>query len=214
MKTFLFYWKKYSYLIMFIFLPIVAIVDTRLGLIAIVCILAPIITSFFNGRYWCGNLCPRGSLFTNLGKSFSNHKKTPNILQSNYFRVFILLITFGYFGHAIYVTGFDWFQLGLVFCKFIVYTTLLAFVLASFYNEKTWCTFCPAGTLAMVNSKVFKNKRRMHKVKDTCTECKLCEASCPVNISISQFKGSINSNSDCLKCDECITACPHDAIIK
>lgn len=214
MKTFLVYWKKYSFLLFFIFLPIVAIVDLRFGLLALLCILSPIIISFFNGRYWCGNLCPRGSLFDIVGKPFSNHKKTPELFQNIFFRVLIIVITFGYFGYSIYISNFDLYKLGLVFCKFIVITTLIAFSLATFYNERTWCNLCPIGTLSMLNSKKFNSDKKMFKIKNICTECKVCETICPSNISITNYKGKINTNTDCLKCGKCIEICPTNSINK
>jgi polyferredoxin len=84
-------WKKYSYLLLIIFL-IVGLFDFRIGLVATICMVAPIIVSFFKGRFWCGNLCPRGSFYDNIVSKFSNKKKVPAFLKSVYFRIFVTLL--------------------------------------------------------------------------------------------------------------------------
>ena len=40
--------------------------------------------------------------------------------------------------------------MGRVFLVLIVVTTLAAVVLSLFFNARTWCNFCPMGTLAML----------------------------------------------------------------
>jgi polyferredoxin len=38
--------------------------------------------SFFKGRYWCGNICPHGSLFDSLLYPITNNKKIPSFFKS------------------------------------------------------------------------------------------------------------------------------------
>ena len=80
MKSILNYWKEYSYIILIAFI-VIGLFDFRIGLIATICMIAPIIVSFFRGRFWCGNLCPRGSFYDNLVSKFSNKKKVPKFLN-------------------------------------------------------------------------------------------------------------------------------------
>lgn len=55
-------WKKYSFIV-FIAFVLVGLFDVRIAITAVVCMVAPIVFSLFKGRFWCGNLCPRGSLY-------------------------------------------------------------------------------------------------------------------------------------------------------
>lgn len=79
------YWVLLTFLIVGLFYP-------AIGLIAIICMLAPVVVSFFRGRYWCGNFCPRGSFYDNVLAKFSPKKKIPAFFRTNTFRIFVLLL--------------------------------------------------------------------------------------------------------------------------
>ena len=55
---------------------ILGMFDFRIGLIALICMIAPIVVAIFKGRFWCGNLCPRGNFYDNVVSKFSNKKKS------------------------------------------------------------------------------------------------------------------------------------------
>ena len=59
MEKFLKWWKRYSFVLLIAFV-LAGIIDIRFATAAVICMVAPIIVSVFNGRFWCGNLCPRG----------------------------------------------------------------------------------------------------------------------------------------------------------
>ena len=81
MKSILNYWKKYSYIILIAFI-IIGLFDFRIGLIATLCMFAPIVVSFFKGRFWCGNLCPRGGSTATLDCSVApSHSPAQFILD-------------------------------------------------------------------------------------------------------------------------------------
>ena len=73
MKKLLTLWKKYSFLALIAFI-ILGLLDFRIAIVAVVCMVAPVIVSIFKGRFWCGNLCPRGSFYDNLVSKFCNNK--------------------------------------------------------------------------------------------------------------------------------------------
>ena len=45
------YWIIIAYIIIGWFYPVV-------GLIALICMIGPVMTSIWKGRWWCGNVCP------------------------------------------------------------------------------------------------------------------------------------------------------------
>lgn len=214
MKKILFVWKRYSYLLLFVFIPLVALVDYKFGLVALLCIFLPIITSFFSGKFWCGNLCPRGNFFDQIISKFSENKKTPRIFQTMIFRISVVIMIIIYFVYEINQVGFSLENLGFLLCKFILITTIIAIVFTTFYNERTWCSFCPVGTIASLNSRLFNrfNKKRLLKVGNQCAECKLCETSCLMNIRISNYKSLPLDDINCLSCDKCQNVCPRNII--
>ena len=47
------YWIIIAYIILGWFSPVI-------GLLALICMIGPVVTSIFKGRWWCGHVCPRG----------------------------------------------------------------------------------------------------------------------------------------------------------
>ena len=95
-------YKKYGYFILLAYL-VTAYFYMPLGMIAIICIAAPILfAALGKGRYWCGNFCPRGNFYQNVIARISRKKKIPNFLKSTGFRVFMVLFIIGNFSYGIY----------------------------------------------------------------------------------------------------------------
>ena len=53
------YWIIIAYIIVGWFYPVV-------GLIALICMIGPVMTSIWKGRWWCGHVCPRGNMYDRL----------------------------------------------------------------------------------------------------------------------------------------------------
>lgn len=203
-------WKKYSYLLLLAFV-IVSLFDFRIGAAAIICMLAPIILAFFRGRYWCGNLCPRGNFYDNVVARFSRKRAVPKFLKSTYFRVFVVLFMFTMFGLGIKKNWGDLAGIGMVFYRIIVITTLIGIGLSFFYNNRTWCNFCPMGSIAAFIS-YLKRDKKVLKISNTCVSCKLCGKKCPMGISPHEYKGDALNHPDCIQCAKCVIACPKNSI--
>jgi ferredoxin-type protein NapH len=210
MNKFLKLWKKYSFFLLIAFM-ILGLFDLRLASIAIICMIAPIIVSIFKGRFWCGNLCPRGNFYDNIVSKFSNKKNVPKFLKSKYFRSLVIVIMFTMFTLGIKKNWGDLYEIGLVFYRMIVVTTLVGIVLSFFYNQRTWCHFCPMGSIAAFISK-FRKSKNVLQVSSTCVSCKLCEKKCPLGIVPYEYKGDLLSHSDCIQCGKCVTTCPRQSI--
>ncbi|MDK2968780.1 4Fe-4S binding protein [Lacrimispora sp.] len=210
MKTLSSIWKKYSFLLLIAFVTL-SLFDLRFAVAAAVCMIAPITVSLFKGRYWCGNLCPRGSFYDNIVSRFSNKKPVPKFLKSNGFRIFMVVFMLGMFGFGIKQNWGNLYGIGMVFYRIIVVTTIVGVVLSLFFNHRTWCNFCPMGTIASWISRLQKSNRVL-KVSDSCVSCKLCQKKCPIGIVPYDYKGNLLSHPDCIQCGKCVSACPKSAI--
>ena len=61
------YWIIIAYIILAWFFPVV-------GLLALICMIGPVLTSIYKGRWWCGNVCPRGNMYDRLLAKYLPHK--------------------------------------------------------------------------------------------------------------------------------------------
>ncbi|MEM5768511.1 MAG: 4Fe-4S binding protein [Bacillota bacterium] len=203
--------QPYLFWILLLFLA-VGIVYPVIGVIAIICMLAPIITAFFKGRYWCGNLCPRGSFWDNVIEKVSPKKPIPAFFRSVGFRIFMVFFIIGVFSVQMYYAWGDLAAMGAVFVRIILITTVVGVILGVFYHQRTWCSFCPMGTMASWLSALHKSKPL--KVTNTCVDCKLCTSACPLQLTPYEAKGNEKgfTHSDCLKCSRCVEKCPKKAL--
>ncbi len=210
MKLVLNLWKRYSFLLLLAFLTL-SLFDLRYALAAIVCMVAPILVSLWKGRYWCGNLCPRGNFYDIILSKFSNHKKAPKFFKSRLFRGFMVVFVISMFSFGMIQNWGNLHGMGMVFYRIILVTTIVGILLSMFYNHRIWCHFCPMGTIASVISKVRKSKKVLH-VSSGCVSCKLCEKKCPLGIVPYDYKGDVLTHPDCIQCGKCKTICPKNAI--
>ena len=94
--------------------------DLRFAIVAGICMVAPIVVSIFKGRFWCGNLCPRGNFYDRVVSKFSNKRKPPKFFKSYYFRAVILTIMMTVFISGVYKNWGDLYGIGMVFYDFCV----------------------------------------------------------------------------------------------
>ena len=199
------FWILIIYLVAAYFVP-------EVGVIALICMLGPVMMAVRKGRYWCGHYCPRGSLYDKVIARFSPHKRIPKFVRSKGFRVFMLFFIFGMFGVQLYVNGWSLAGVGRTFWNMIFVTTVVGVVLGFIYAPRSWCTFCPMGTLS-----AWVAPRRMKKgfsavcVSATCQmKCKRCAKVCPMQLTPYDSRGDEQGylNPDCIKCGRCVAACP------
>ena len=203
-------WKKYSFTLLIAFI-VLGVLDFRFAVAAAICMIAPVIVAIFKGRFWCGNLCPRGNFYDRVVSKFSNKRKPPKFLKSYYFRAIILTIMMTVFISGVYKNWGDLYGIGMVFYRLIVVTTIVGILLSLVYNHRTWCNFCPMGTLASITGK-FRKSKRVLQVSSSCFSCKLCEKKCPIGLVPYDYKGDVLSHPDCIQCGKCVTACPKQSI--
>ncbi|MEN9206964.1 MAG: 4Fe-4S binding protein [Gloeomargarita sp. GMQP_bins_69] len=103
--------------------------------------------AYFHGRYWCGNLCPRGAFLDIFLARVSPRRPYPRLFRSKLLRwgIFVLVMS-GFVVRLSYAWG-DWLAVGGVFVSMCVVTSTVAIALGLTYNERAWCAICPMGTL-------------------------------------------------------------------
>lgn len=196
----------------------------KLGLLVIPIILSLTGLAFFRGRYWCGNFCPHGSLFDFVALPVSLNKKIPAILKSKAVLVLVLawfaysmtnkvLKTLPALGTASFLD-----KLGFVFVTTYLMVLIVGGLLSIFIAPRTWCQFCPMGTLQRLSYKLGKllgvakitDKKITIAAKEKCHNCGKCSRVCPMQLAPYQEFSDKNQfdNDKCIKCSTCVANCP------
>jgi ferredoxin-type protein NapH len=166
-----------------------------------------------NGRYVCGNLCPRGAFYDRYFESVGPKRPIPQWMRSYAFRwsFFVLLMTFMVLN--VLRAPDDWRHWGFVFWLMCAVTTALGLVLVLFVRPRGWCAICPMGTMQNAFSRIASRKSRILIDSANCRMCMMCERTCPMNIPITRFKpDGVVTDPDCIKCYECVAVCPFNAL--
>ena len=172
--------------------------------------LAGIVGSLFNGRYVCGNLCPRGSFYDRIMAPLSKRRPIPQWFRSPTLRWTLFALLMGLMLFRIMQNPLDPMHWGRVFWVMCVVTTAIGLPLALLIHPRSWCSFCPIGT---AQSAIGGRRNQLRIDRHLCRSCALCESACPMGLSIVKHKdtGTV-SEPDCLRCSECIAVCPVDAL--
>ncbi|HHU63687.1 MAG TPA: 4Fe-4S binding protein [Clostridiales bacterium] len=179
-----------------------------IGLVAIICMLGPVVVAFFRGRLWCGNICPRGGILDRFFKGMSGNNRIPKIFKNIYFRLAVIALLMGNFAMGVSKAWPDAAAVGRVFVIIIGITTLVAIVLSLFLSRRSWCSFCPMGTMAQ-GAAMFSQylKRQYHR--EGCTGCSLCNKACPMGLDpVKDYR----THRDCILCADCVSACIKDVL--
>ncbi len=194
----------------------IGLVYPVVGAVALVCMLAPVVTAFFKGRFWCGNFCPRGSFNDMLLSKISLRKPIPGLLKKSGFRIGFLILLMSAFAFQLYMAWGSFASVGVVFVRMIIMTTLLGIVLGILYNHRTWCVICPMGTMAHFVAKIKAVRNRAPHItfkEKGCVNCKICTKNCPVGINVHTHRADGKVlDSNCLKCNVCVEKCPKKAL--
>jgi len=170
-----------------------------------VCMAGAILPAFFWGRRWCDWWCPRGSFLNQCLDPISRKKPIPRFVRGLLFRLFMMGIMMTVFSVRIYQLWPDPVKIGGFFIVFLTVTTVAGVLLGVAFKPRSWCAFCPVGTMA----KWAGVEKYPLKITQECTECKACEKVCPLGIAPHSFKKSgIVADWDCLKCSLCVVKCP------
>ncbi|KPU43566.1 phenol hydroxylase P5 protein [Oxobacter pfennigii] len=198
--------------------------EPKLGLLVLLVIAGLLTTSFFTGRYWCGNICPHGSLFDKLMMPISRNVKIPKFIKSKIFiTLFFLFFMFNLSRKILKALAFwgtfDFLdKLGFIFANTYLVVLIAGGTLAILFAPRTWCQFCPMGTMEKLSHKLGKKigitKKTEKKITISSTEkchaCGKCSRVCPFQLT-PYLEFSDNNqfdNINCIKCSTCVENCP------
>jgi tetratricopeptide (TPR) repeat protein/NAD-dependent dihydropyrimidine dehydrogenase PreA subunit len=94
----------------------------------------------------------------------------------------------------------------------IPFLFICGFVIVYFLGQKGFCTYaCPYGGFFGLADKLAPGKIR---VTDACNQCGHCTATCTSNVLVHQEVRDFRMVVDpgCMKCMDCISVCPNDAL--
>lgn len=198
--------------------------EPKLGLLVIPIMITLMVLSFFKGRYWCGNFCSHGSLFDVILLPISFNRKIPKFFTS---RITAWLF-FAFFGYnlvnrfirvsALWGTYAFWDRLGFIFVMSYIMVLVVGGSLASLVSPRTWCHFCPMGTIQVIFYKLGKlvgaAKNSDKKISVTspsmCHTCAKCSRVCPLQLQPYQEFSQKNQfdHEACIRCSTCVENCP------
>lgn len=219
--------KKYAWIFVFI-VAVGGLWEHRLGLLLIPVMAFLVLLSLFKGKYWCGNLCPHGSLFDKYIMPVSKFKKFPRFFTSNILIILFFIFFMFMFGVRLskslqYIGDFDFYsKLGLVFVINYFVVTLLGVVLGILINPRIWCNFCPMGTMETIayyigNRLGFNNADKSGLYitdKDKCIKCQKCARVCPMQLHpyLEFNHNNVFDNVKCIRCGTCVYNCPKNIL--
>ena len=181
-----------------------------LGFSVPIVMIAGLVGSLNRGRYVCGNLCPRGAFYDRLLAPLSRSRPVPRWLRSMTLRWTVFVLLMGFMIYRISLNPADPLHWGRVFWTMCLVTTAVGVPLAVLIHPRTWCSFCPIGT---VQNAIGGGKRRLTIDAETCRACGLCERSCPMGLTIVEHRAAGRlPHRDCLRCSECVAVCPAGAL--
>lgn len=198
----------------------------RLGLLVPLIMVALLGTSLFRGRYWCGNVCPHGSFFDRIIMPLGPERPIPGFLRSRGVAagvlLFFLVNTVRRAAALFSVLGAGSAPLadraGALFAGIYLVVLLAGGLLGLVLHSRTWCQFCPMGTMAGILHRLGKKTRlaagrdRVLTLSDPgrCRQCGQCARVCPMQLEPWQNHSPDRgfTNPRCIRCDTCVRHCP------
>jgi ferredoxin-type protein NapH len=176
------------------------------------CMVLGIGVGIYKGRKWCDWYCPRGSFFDGIIGPVGNGRTIPPFFRGLPLRIGFLSFLMVMMTVQIIFRWPDPYKIGGLFMILLTATTVLGITLAFVFHRRTWCGFCPIGSLA---GWVGKKRYPLQLDSALCTDCKKCLKVCPVQLAPYEHKSdgvAAVIDGDCLKCNICVDKCPKKAL--
>lgn len=171
-------------------------------------------TVIFN-RGWCGWACWTAMILDFLPWKQPKEGRIKNLGVLRYIH-FIISLGVTVFLFFIIKTGYQkgssvsllWMLIGNIF--YYIIALFLAYFLK---DNRAFCKYiCPISPLQKIFSRFALFKFRINR--DKCTECKICEKKCPMNIKLLDYSRQNKriTSTECILCFVCSNSCPKNAV--
>lgn len=190
-----------------------------------------LILSLFMGRSAsCGYTCPYGALQEILGGRILKKKlkfEKGDKIRYLVFTIFLFVVSY-FFLNGGGIRGVDLFAsngpynvLGMTSSNLIVLipvSIITIGLLSMILGSRAFCRYlCPQGVFLTIGTELGRKIKipslHLKSNHENCSECKLCDRSCPMGLNVSYMvNNSAMDNLNCILCGECIDKCPTDAI--
>ncbi|MGA1868235.1 MAG: 4Fe-4S binding protein [bacterium] len=168
-----------------------------------------ILLSIFKGRLYCGWFCPMGSFYERILSAISLKKDIPALFKKTWFRWIMFMLLICFFVSRLVWAGVDPLKTGIVLSRMWIIAMSGAIIIGIIFKPRSWCRFCPMGTVqGMIGKKSY-----LLNIMEKCTQCGVCLKVCPIETypGLAKERGTVNSE-DCIRCANCVVNCPHNAL--
>ncbi len=203
----------------------------HLGLLVPLIMVAMIAMSLAKGKYWCGNFCPHGSFFDELVLKISRHDKIPGIFKSK-ITITLALLFFLFNISRNFLTILQTeaaapfhLRLGFLFSNTYLMVLIVGGLIGVVVNPRSWCQFCPMGTMQTGFYKLGKALNLTSSVDEKvtiehperCLSCGQCARVCPMELKpYQEFQEQDVHNQleqdRCIRCKTCVENCPAEVL--
>jgi polyferredoxin len=176
--------------------------------------IAKLFGPLYFGRGFCGWACWNAMIFDLLPWKKSCGR-LPHLGLFRYlhliiviFMVSLLIFQFDYSVKTGTQASLKWFVVGN-----LLYFTVGCGLALILKDNRSFCKYvCPIPPIQKILSRFSILKFRVDSIK--CTNCHLCEKSCPMDIKILDYKNAGNriKSTECILCNACNDICPVNAI--
>ena len=129
-----------------------------LGYLVVAMMIFLLALSFFAGRYWCANLCPRGAFLDIVMHRVSPQKPLPHFMRTKWFRWLVFCLLMGFLVLRSIHSGGNIIVIGAIFVSMCLITTIIAIILGFTMYHRGWCAICPMGLMQEKINKLNRNK--------------------------------------------------------
>jgi len=173
-------------------------------------IVAKIAGPLIFGRGWCGYACWTAMILDLLPYKTPQN---PRVKKLSYIRYIVFIFSFTFIG-SLFLFKVDNIE-NIMFQSFIIGNILyyvigitLAFKLK---DNRAFCKYiCPITVFLKPMS--YFSLLRIKVDKDKCISCNKRKSVCPMDVDMLDNKRSRKNGTECIVCNECITACPKNAL--